>query len=322
MIKDKRILITGGTGFIGSYIIENLINSNEIVCFDNSYRGSNINYLKNKYGKKFEQKIKLIQGDIRDVDLLKKSIKEFKPDIAIHLASLAGVQTIINNPFETIQVNLFGSNNLISAILKSSVKKVIYTSTSEVYGPTAYQLSEEQNTVQGSPYHPRWSYATSKLFAEHLFVSMEREYGIPVAICRLFNIYGPRQIGEGAINNFIRAAIENKPLHIFGTGTEIRAWCYITDCIQGISLITGKGKGIYNIGHPYEGLTSYALALKIKELSKSKSKLIFKPASSYSDVAIRVPNIQKLQKLGYKPTVNLAEGLKNTIDWHRKTLKK
>ena len=322
MLKDKRILITGGSGFIGSYILENLINSNDIACFDNSYRGSNIDYLKKKYGKKLEQKIKLIKGDIRDIDLLKKSIKEFKPEIVFHLASLAGVQTIIKNPLETIEVNLFGSYNLISAILKSSVKKVIYTSTSEVYGPTAYQLSEEENTVQGSPYHPRWSYATSKLFAEHLFVSMEREYGIPVAICRLFNIYGPRQIGGGAIHNFVVGAIKNKPLPIYGTGTEIRAWCYITDCIHGISLITKKGKGIYNIGHPFEGLTSYALALKIKEMSKSKSKLVFKPALTYSDIAIRVPNIQKLQKLGYEPKVNLSEGLKNTIDWYRTSSKK
>ena len=142
----------------------------------------------------------------------------------------------------------------------SAFKKIIYTSTSEVYGTSAYQPDEDSFTTQGTAYNPRWSYATSKLFGEHIFAQIEQRFGIPVSIARLFNIYGPRQIGGGAIHTFIENAIRNKPLTIYGDGSQIRAWCYIKDCLNALILIAEKGNGIYNIGNPQESLTSIGLS--------------------------------------------------------------
>lgn len=318
-LKNKKIALTGGSGFVGSYLTESLLKENELCIIDNEYRGSNIDYLKKTYDDQFKKNVKLIRSDIRDKEYLLKTLKFFKPDYIFHLAGIAGVSTVVKKPLEVIDVNLIGSYNLSIILPKiDSVKKLIYTSTSEVYGPTAYQLDEDSFTTQGTPHDPRWSYATSKLFAEHIFVAMEREYGVNVAIGRLFNIYGPRQIGSGAIHEFVKNAIKNNPLTIYGDGSQIRAWCYIDDCISGLRTIAVKGKGIYNIGNPHESLTSVSLARLVISISKSKSKLVHKKLD-HSDVQIRVPHIEKISKLGYKPLTKLEDGLIKTINWYRKT---
>jgi dTDP-glucose 4,6-dehydratase len=316
-LKNKNIILTGGSGFIGSYLLESLIHDNKICVIDNEYRGSNIKYVKNLHLQKFEKNVEFINSDIRDHDKLLKIFKKFKPEIIFHLAGIAGVSTVLNNPLEVIDVNLIGSYNLAKAILKTdSVKKIIYSSTSEVYGPTAYQLNEDSFTTQGTAYDPRWSYATSKLFAEHIFVALERQYGLQVAVARLFNVYGPKQIGSGAIHEFIKKALLNDSLIIYDDGAQIRAWCYIDDCIAGLNLVAEKGHGIYNIGNPYEALTTIALARLVIDITKSQSKLSFKKLHS-SDVRVRVPNIEKISKLGYVPKTSLRAGLLETANWYR-----
>ena len=318
-LKNKRIVLTGGSGFVGSYLLESLIKNNKICIIDNEYRGSNISYIKKTYPKYFKKNVKVDQIDIRNKNELEKILRKFNPEIIFHLAGIAGVKTVISKPLQVIDVNLIGSYNLaiITPKLKS-LKKLIYTSTSEVYGPTAYHLEENSFTTQGNAYDPRWSYSTSKLFAEHIFVAVEREYGVPITIARLFNIYGPRQIGSGAIHEFVKKSIVNKPLTIFDDGLQIRAWCYIDDCILGLRTIAEKSSGIFNIGSPSESLTSVALAQLVIRLSKSKAKLIYKKLLS-SDVRIRVPNIKKISKLGYMPKVKLEEGLIKTIKWYKQT---
>jgi len=318
-LKNNRIALTGGSGFVGSYLLESLIKYNKICIIDNEYRGSNISYIKKTYPKEFKKNVQVAQIDIRNKDKLEKILKKFDPQIIFHLAGIAGVNTVISKPLEVIDVNLIGSYNLaIIAPKINSLKKIIYTSTSEVYGPTAYQLDEDSFTTQGNAYDPRWSYSTSKLSVEHIFVAVEREYGVPVGIARLFNIYGPRQIGSGAIHEFVKKSIINKPLTIFDDGLQIRAWCYIDDCISGLRIIAEKGSGIYNIGSPSESLTSISLAELVVKLAKSKSKLQFKKLL-HSDVRIRVPNIKKLSNLNYSPKVRLEEGLLNTIKWYKQT---
>jgi len=318
-LKNIRIVLTGGSGFVGSYLLESLIKQNKICIIDNEYRGSNISYIKHTYPKYFKKNVKVSQTDIRNKNELEKILKKFDPEIIFHLAGIAGVKTVISKPLEVIDVNLIGSYNLAVIAPKiKSLKKIIYTSTSEVYGPTAYQLEEDAFTTQGNAYDPRWSYATSKLFAEHIFVAVEREYGVPIGIARLFNIYGPRQIGSGAIHEFVKKSIINKPLTIFDDGLQIRAWCYIDDCIAGLRTIAEKGDGIFNVGTPSESLTSISLAHMIMKLAKSKSKLISKKLT-HSDVQVRVPNIKKLSNIGYTPKVKLEEGLIETIKWYRKT---
>jgi UDP-glucuronate decarboxylase len=316
-LKNKKILITGGSGFIGSYLLESFLEKNQVCVIDNEYRGSNISLTKKKFPKKFPKNVNFQNIDITNESELLQIFKKFKPEIVFHLAGIAGVSTVLNDPMRVIDVNLIGSYNLAKIIAKiDTVKKIIYASTSEVYGPTAYQLDEDSFTTQGTAYDPRWSYATSKLFAEHIFVALERQYGIKTVIGRFFNVYGPKQIGSGAIHEFVKRSIENKPLTIYDDGSQIRAWCYITDCLNGLQIITQKGSGIYNIGSPTEALTSVGLAKLVLEITKSKSKLIFKPLNS-SDVRVRVPNIEKLSALGYSPKISLREGIAKTIDWYK-----
>lgn len=319
-LKNKKIILTGGTGFIGSYLVESLMHNNLLCIIDNEYRGSNISHIQNSHRNKFTKNVKFINSDIRNYEKLLETFKDFKPEMIFHLAGIAGVSTVLNNPLEVIDVNLIGSYNLAKVILKTdSVKKIIYSSTSEVYGPTAYQLDEDSFTTQGTAYDPRWSYATSKLFAEHIFVALERQYGLDVAVARLFNIYGPKQIGSGAVHEFIKKAVSNKPLTIYDDGSQIRAWCYVSDCIAGLNLIAEKGHGIYNVGNPYEALTTTALARLIIDITNSNSKLIFKKLKS-SDVRVRVPNINKISQLGYSPIIHLRYGLLQTANWYRKIL--
>ena len=149
---------------------------------------------------------------------------------------------------------------------------------------------------------------------------MEKESGIKVAIPRLFNIYGPRQIGSGAIHEFIKNSINNKALTLYNDGSQIRAWCYIDDCINALHIITKKGNGIFNIGNPYESLSTTSLANLILDITKSKSKLIFKKLNT-TDIRLRVPNIEKLSKLGYHPKFPIRMGLTNTFEWYSNSLK-
>jgi len=317
-LHDKKIVITGGSGFIGCALFESLLKKNQICIIDNEYHGSNILNVQKKHRKYFEKNVQLIKSDIRRKDKLLEILRDFKPEIVFHLAGITGVRTVMKNPFKVIDVNLNGSYNLAQVLIKvKSIKKLIYSSTSEVYGPSTYKSDEDTFTTQGPPNESRWSYATSKLIGEHIFLAMERQYGIPVSIGRLFNIYGPKQIGSGAIHEFVKRSLSNKPLVIYGDGSQIRAWCYIDDCINGLRIIAEKEKGVYNIGYPDEALTTISLAKLVLEITKSKSKFNFKKIQS-SDIRLRVPNISKISKLGYKPKVTLREGLSKTIEWYKK----
>jgi len=316
-LKNKNIVITGGSGFIGSYLLESLLANNKICVIDNEYRGSNISETKKKHSK-FVKNVIFEKSDVRDKNKILEVFKEFKPDIVFHLAGVAGVTTVMKNPLEVIDVNLTGSFNIAKILSKTnSVKKLIYASTSEVYGPTAYQIDEDSFTVQGPPNEPRWSYATSKLIGEHIFLALQRQFHVKVAIGRFFNIYGPKQIGGGAIHNFVENALKNKLLTVYDDGSQIRAWCFATDCVSALRLIAERGNGIYNIGNPSESLTSISLAKLVKNITKSNSKIHFKKLE-YSDVRVRVPNIKKISRLGYKPHIHLEEGLRKTIQWYQK----
>lgn len=317
MLRDCRVLITGGAGFIGSHLVERLFQNNKILVIDNLYRGSNLDILSKKY-RNFSEKVQLLKNDVRNKETMRSALKTFEPTHAFHLASMAGVGTVINSPADTMEINIIGSHNLMNALTGiRGLEKVIYTSSSEVYGPLAMDANEEGYTTQGSPYDPRWSYAASKLCVEHLLIGYERQYGIPVVVCRPFNIYGPRQIGEGAIHNFIANALAGKPLKIYGDGGQIRAWCYVSDCVDGLLLLAGKGKGVYNIGNPSGALTVYSLALLITEMTGSSSKIVFEKEMTYTDIRLRIPLIKKIRALGFEPKISLREGLAKTIQWYK-----
>ncbi len=318
-MKGKKILITGGAGFIGSHLIEHLFRQNDIICLDIYDKAPNTELLREKYGKEIKDAVVFVKGDVRERPRIEEIVIEHKPDIVFHMASIAGVSKVVSKPFETLETNVIGSYNLLQSLRQIPVEKFVFASTSEVYGPQTFRGMEDGFTTQGSAYDPRWSYSTSKLFVEHMCVSVERETKIPVAIVRLFNIYGPRQVGEGAIHNIVVNCLRGEQIKIHGRGDQIRAWCYVDDCLDGLLLVTDKGRGIFNIGNPREALSTYSLALKIKEKTQSKSRMVFCPPT-YTDIGLRVPSIDKISGLGYEPEVDLDRGLHKTIEWYKSNL--
>jgi nucleoside-diphosphate-sugar epimerase len=244
-------------------------------------------------------------------------------DVVFHLAAVAGVENVVNKPMETMEINLIGTYNVIKSAIESKTEKIIFSSTSEVYGPHVYLAKESDRTTQGSSLDPRWSYAVSKLASEHLLINASRKYGLKVKIARLFNVYGPRQTGGSAMRNFILNAIKNEPLTIYGSGLQVRAWCYISDAIRGLILLANNEDNdliVVNIGNPNTACTVNYLAEKVIEIVGSKSKIERLP-SRITEVELRIPDISLAEsKLGYKPEVNLDEGIKRTANFFRSIL--
>lgn len=318
MIKGKRIFLTGGAGFIGTKICNLLYKNNEILIYDNLNRNSikSTDLLT-------ENNIKLVEGDILNYPLLKEAIDDFKPNIVIHLAAVAGIDTVIRNPVKTMKVNMIGTYNVLEALKDniSNVERFIDFSTSEVFGSYAYKVDEGSTTNLAPVGEARWTYSVSKLAGEHLTHSYYKEYGLPVISVRPFNIYGPGQVGEGAIHQFVIRAIKNEQIQIHGDGDQIRSWCYVDDFVHGIMLCIEKEEAIgntFNIGNPRGTITIAMLAQIIKDIANSESEIVYVP-KNYVDVELRIPSIEKAKEiLGYEAQYDLKEGLKKTIDWYRK----
>lgn len=317
MIKDKRIFLTGGAGFIGTKLCANLCEKNDIQIYDNLRRNSikDTDLLR-------RANIKLIQGDIMDYQHLKESVHEFKPNIIVHLAAIAGIDTVMKNPVDTMKVNMIGTYYLLEALKENveDIDRIIDISTSEVFGTYAYKVEEGDTTNLQPVGEARWTYSVSKLAGEHLAHSYYKEYGFPVVSIRPFNIYGPGQVGEGAIHQFILRAISNEEISVHGDGGQIRSWCYIDDFINGLMLCLENKDAIggsFNIGNPRGSITISMLAELIRSISNSKSPIKYIP-KAYVDVELRIPSIEKARKvLNFEPKVDLVEGLEKTIAWYR-----
>lgn len=312
MTKGKRILITGGGGFIGSWLIEKFCKNNSVTCFDNGRRDA-FQYL----DPSIKENVRFIKGDILDKNLVKKNVLD--QDIILHLAAIAGASSYEKDPLNTIQVNFFGTANVLEACTNLPVKKIVLFSTSETYGALAKDVSENTPTIIGPAGEGRWSYAVSKLASDHLALAYYKMHKLPITIVRPFNIYGPRQVGEGAITNMLTQAFAHKKITVTGDGKQKRAWCYVSDLIDAIEkTFTQKTNGqIYNIGNPKEYYNIYQLALKIKQLTSAEIKFTNPVKTEIED---RLPNIKKAQKdLGFKPQVSLDHGLQLTKNWFEDT---
>lgn len=316
MIKNKRILLTGGAGFIGTKLCQLLSDNNTILLYDNLNRNSikNTTLLE-------KTNIKLVEGDILDFQRLKSVVEEFSPEIVVHLAAVAGIDTVIKNPVNTMKVNMIGTYNLLESVKDLKIERFVDFSTSEVFGSYAYKVEETHTTNLAPVGEARWTYSVSKLAGEHLAHSYYKEYGLPIVTVRPFNIYGPGQVGEGAIHQFVVRAINNEQIQIHGDGDQIRSWCYIDDFVDGIMLCLTKEEAIgnsFNIGNPRATVTISMLAESIKRIADSNSEIVHVP-KEYVDVELRIPSIEKAKKvLSYSPKYDLTEGLKETIEWYRR----
>lgn len=319
MIKGERVFLTGGAGFIGSALARRLLEQNQVVVFDNGHR----NALKDS-GLMTHRNLEVKWGDVLDYKAVREAMRGCR--FIVHLAAIAGVDTVLKMPVTTMEVSLIGTYNALKAAMEeSSIKRFIDFSTSEVFGTYAYKVREGDVTTLGAVGEARWTYAVSKLATEHLAHNYYKQYGLPALSIRPFNIYGPGQVGEGAIHRFIDRALRHQPIEIHNDGSQIRAWCYIDDIVDAIVLALEKPEAVghaFNIGNARSVCTIYDLARRILRLSGSTSKISFVPWEGV-DVELRIPNLDKARKLlGYEPKVDLHEGLLSTIEWYREKMEK
>jgi UDP-glucose 4-epimerase len=306
--------MTGGAGFIGTSLARRLVEDNEIVILDNLHRDS-------LSGTDLAQhpNLRFVQGDVLDLPLLRELTTGATH--VIHLAAIAGVDKVLESRVRTMRVNLIGTYNVLEAATEAGgVERLIDFSTSEVFGTHAYKVEETHVTTQGSVGEARWTYAVSKLAGEYLAHSYFDEFGLPAVSVRPFNVYGPGQVGSGAIHHFTVRALAGEELVIHGDGSQIRAWCYVDDIVEALLAILERDEAVgevFNIGNPRSVVTVFDLASRIRRLIGSDSEIVFR-ALHYTDVEMRIPNVDKARKLlAWEPQVDLDDGLAHTIAWYR-----
>ena len=319
MLQGQRIFLTGGAGFIGTALVRRLAEHNQCTVFDLLRRNA-----LGSSGLDKHPNVTLIQGDVRDVPALQKAMAGSQ--YVIHLASIAGVDTVLKDPVLTMEVALEGTMNALrSARAIGDVKRFVDFSTSEVFGTHAYRVAEGDVTTLGAVGEARWTYAVAKLATEHLAHNYAKQYGLPTVSIRPFNIYGPGQIGEGAVHAFVVRALKGDTISIHNDGDQIRSWCYIDDIVDGILLALERDEAIgqaFNIGNPRSTITIYQLARLVVRLANSRSDIQF-VLWNFADVELRIPDVKKAQTLlGFKARVDLEDGLMRTIVWYREKLER
>jgi UDP-glucose 4-epimerase len=314
MISGKRIFITGGAGFIGSTLAGRLLDDNEVVIFDNFARNS-----LDSRSFRGHANLKVINGDILDFESLSRAIEG--SDYVVHCAAIAGIDTVILKPVTTMRVNMIGSANVLAAANElRNCERVVCFSTSEVFGTHGFQAAETDKTVIGVVGEARWTYAVSKLAEEHLAFAYHKEFGLRVTAVRPFNVYGPGQVGEGALRTFVKRALQHQTIEIHGAGTQIRAWCFVDDMVRGVLLAMEHPNAIgesFNIGNERAVVTIYGLASAVVRVLSSKSEIVF-VRKEYADVELRVPSVEKSRRLlGFEAEVDLEEGIARTARYYR-----
>ena len=316
-MKNKNIFITGGAGFIANTLIRSLIEDNKITVYDNFTRDTLTGS-----GYANHPNITVVRGDVLDYASLEVAMKG--ADVVVHAAASAGIDTVVKDPVNTMRVNMLGTANALQAALVNGVKdRVVDFSTSEVFGPMAFRVSEEMQTVSGSAGEGRWTYAVSKLAGEHLAHAYYNQFKLPVVTVRPFNVYGPGQTGEGAIQIFIKKALKNEDITIHGDGAQIRAWCYVDDFVDCLFRCIENPNAVghsFNIGNARAVITILGLAQTVCRVLKSESKINFVPPLS-ADIAVRIPSVDKSEEiLGFKAKIDLEEGILATAEWMKNNM--
>ena len=316
-----RYLVTGGAGFIGSHLTEQLISrGDQVVILDNLSTGlsENLSTIRNK--------VEFEQGNILDTVLVEKLVSN--SDYVVHLAASLGVLNIVNKPLESLKSNLQGTEIVLEAANKYK-KPVLIASTSEVYGKNdKVPLNEEDDRVIGHPLKSRWSYSEAKAIDESLAYFYFIEEGLQSRIVRFFNTVGPRQLGNYGmvVPRFVNSAIKGEVLSVYGSGEQIRCFCHINDAVKGLLLVMDSDKAVgevFNVGNNQQ-VSIMELAKKVIEITGSKStieKIAYEKAypQGFEDMQRRVPDISKIKEvLGWSPQLNLDQIIKDIAAFNLK----
>ena len=318
-----EFLVTGGAGFIGSHLSDLLLaNGHKVVALDNLSTGrlENIAHLREN------SNFQLVVGSILDDRLVDKYAE--RCDAIFHLAAAVGVDLIVKKPLESLWTNIRGSE-VVLEMTNRYQKKVMITSTSEIYGKnTNSSLKEDEDRILGSPLKSRWSYSTSKAVDEILAYTYWKEKGLPTFIIRLFNTVGPRQTGYYGmvIPRFVQQALKGEPITVYGNGKQSRCFLYVGDAVKamlGLMQLTESAGEAFNLGSQQE-ITILQLAQLVIELSGSSSEIRFIPYNEayeegFEDMFRRVPDISKANRyVGFKPTLALKDIILSVIDYYRR----
>ncbi len=323
----EKILITGGAGFIGSHLCEMLVhNGHSVVAIDNLTTGrlENIAHLMPMPGFQF------VRESITNTQVLDRLTSE--ADIIIHLAAVVGVKLIVEDPVNTIATNIMGTESVLTIANRYGCK-VMLASTSEVYGKgSKVPFNEEDDCVMGPTSHSRWAYATSKAIDEFLGLAYHRQFGLPVVVMRFFNTVGPRQTGRYGmvVPRFVRQALLNEPITIYGDGEQSRCFADVADIIGAIYKLSSHPAAVgqvFNIGATEE-VNIRELAERVIAATGSQSRIIYVPyeeayAPGFEDMRRRVPDLSKVyQLIGYEPHFTLDDTLKRVVDFERQSVLK
>ncbi|HWP49202.1 MAG TPA: UDP-glucuronic acid decarboxylase family protein [Candidatus Limnocylindrales bacterium] len=307
-----RVLITGGAGFLGSHLCDFLLEKGfEVVCMDNLLTGdiSNIAHIRS-------EKFLFIKHDVTNYIYLEGPL-----DYILHFASPASPVDYMELPIQTLKVGSLGTHKALG-LAKEKKATFLLASTSEVYGDPLIHPQSEDYWGNVNPIGPRGVYDEAKRFAEAITMAYHRYHGVETRIARIFNCFGPRmRIYDGrVVPTFMRQALLGEDLTVFGDGSQTRSFCYVSDLIEGIyRLMLSREVEPVNIGNPQE-MSILQFAEKILSLTKSKSRIVFKPLPK-DDPRVRQPDISKARRiLGWEPKVSLEQGLINTLEWMKQKL--
>lgn len=310
-----HVMVTGGAGFIGSHLVDTLLEKGfDVTIIDNFSTGSEENIRQFM----FDKKAHVIKANLQDYDSIKQYFKDV--DTVFHVAAVVGVKLATTHPLRVLNHNINGIKNVLKASVEGSVTKLIFSSSSEVYGNIAVVPMNESLPLQ--PISP---YGVSKIVGETYCKAYLQEYGLKSSMVRYFNVYGPRQCVKQeswVIPTFTVNALQGKPLPIHGSGLQTRDFTYISDAVEGTLLVALKSNGTcnaYNIGTGKE-TSIIDLAREIINISGSKSKIIFTKPRPFR-IRRRCADLSNISRLGYQPTVSLDWGLKHTLDSFREYLK-
>jgi UDP-glucose 4-epimerase len=318
VLQGKKVFITGGAGFIGTTLARRLVDANEVTAADNLHRDALAGTALADH-----PNFTLHHADVLDAEAmteLARGATHF-----VHCAAIAGVDTVLESPVRTMRVNVIGTYNALEAAVATldSLERFVDFSTSEVFGTHAFRVGEGQVSTIGSVGEARWTYAVSKLAGEHMAHAYHDELGLPTVTVHPFNVFGPGQIGGGAIRAFIENALAGRDLVIHGDGSQIRAWCYVDDMVEGTLACLEHPSAVgqtFNIGNPRATVTIYDLAQRVRRLTGADVAIVFQPLH-YADVELRIPNVEKAREvLGFEAKVDLDEGLERTIAWYREKI--